>query len=308
LRPIKQSRQPNVRVTAKASSESITLQAGAVRAVFDRSTGILTEFGADSNIIESGPMLNVWRAATDNDGLKLLLDKEPDQVLHRWLDLGLHQLAYSLQHVRLIRGDELPVVEIVQHASGRKRWSDFLHTQRYTLLHSGDLQVENSVRLARDIRDLPRVGVSLTLIPGLTHLGWFGRGPWENYSDRKASAMVGRYVSTVAEQYVPYILPQEHGHKTDVRWLTLTNAQGEGLRVDGEPTVEFSASHYTDADLFAAKHTNDLSPRPEVILNLDAAMRGLGTASCGPDALDAHRLLASTYHFVYRLRLTGKAH
>jgi beta-galactosidase len=75
------------------------------------------------------------------------------------------------------------------------------------------------------------------------------------------------------------------------------------LRVEGTPTIEFSASHYTDADLFAAKHTIDLSPRPQVILNLDGAHRGLGTASCGPDTLEEYRLLAGAYQFTYRLRV-----
>jgi beta-galactosidase len=304
-RASKPIRRADARVDADESGDTIMLRAGAVRAVFDKASGTLTEFGAEANVIERGPLLSIWRAATDNDGLKLLLDKEPGQVLTRWLDLGLPHITYSLQRVRFIRGKDSPTVEVVQRASGRGQWSDFLHTQRYTLSSSGDLLVENHVSLGKDIRDLPRVGVSLILSPSLTQLEWFGRGPWENYSDRKASAMVGRYTSTVAEQYVQYIMPQEHGHKTDVRWLTLTNAQGEGLRVEGEPTIEFSASHYTTADLFAARHTNDLLPRPQVILNLDSAQRGLGTASCGPDTLEAYRLLASTYHFVYHLQIPG---
>ncbi len=114
--------------------------------------------------------------------------------------------------------------------------------------------------------------------------------------------MVGRYSSTVTEQYVPYIMLQENGHKTDVRWLMLTNEQGHGLRAEGNPTFEFSASHFTDADLFAAKHTIDLTPRAEIILNLDGAHRGLGTASCGPDTLDKYRLLEPVYQFVYVLK------
>ena len=75
------------------------------------------------------------------------------------------------------------------------------------------------MRVGDGITDMPRVGVSMALAPGLEQLDWYGRGPWENYTDRKASAMVGLYQSTVSEQYVPYIMPQEHGHKTDVRWL-----------------------------------------------------------------------------------------
>jgi beta-galactosidase len=96
-------------------------------------------------------------------------------------------------------------------------------------------------------------------------------------------------------------MPQEHGHKSDVRWLALTNPRGEGLQVTGAPTFEFSASHFTAGDLFQARHTYELSPRPEVYLNLDAAQRGLGTASCGPDPLPAYCLLESVYEFGYFL-------
>ena len=176
-----------------------------------------------------------------------------------------------------------------------------MHTQRYVLQPSGELVVENHVRLADDITDPPRIGVDLVLRPALEQLAWYGRGPWENYSDRKAGTQVGIYESSVTQEYVPYIMPQEHGHKTDVRWLRLTDDQGRGLQVNGEPTLDFSASHYTDEALYAARHTVDLQPQAEVILHLDAAQRGLGTASCGPDTLERYRLLEHEYRFTYRL-------
>ncbi len=293
----------NTKVIAEENDRAITLRvrAGAARAVFDKTTGTLTEFGAEANVIVRGPLLNVWRAATDNDGIKLLLGKQGSGPLARWLELGLDRVQHSLQYIRLTRVKGAPVVEIAHRASGRGQWSDCAHVQRYTLESSGALRVENIVRLGKEIRDIPRVGVNLILAPGLEQLEWFGRGPWENYPDRKASAMIGRYTSTVTEQYVPYIMPQEHGHKTDVRWLTLSDETGRGLRVVGEPTIEFSASHFADADLFAAKHTIDLAPRAEVMLNLDGAMRGLGTASCGPDTLEQYRLRAPVYRFAYRI-------
>ena len=130
----------------------------------------------------------------------------------------------------------------------------------------------------------------------------FGRGPWENYSDRKASAIVGRYRSTVSEQYVPYIMPQEHGHKTDVRWMSLRNGgdKGREFRIAGAPTFEFNATHFSAEDLYAAKHTTDLVPRAETILYLDCAHRGLGTGSCGPDTLERYRLLQKRYRWRYR--------
>jgi beta-galactosidase len=204
--------------------------------------------------------------------------------------------------VRVVDEADGPVVVIVQLASGREQWNDFEHRQRFRLDAAGVLSVENQVQLGNGISDVPRIGVTLVLSPELEALEWFGRGPWENYSDRKAGAMVGRYHSTVSDEYVPYILPQEHGNKCDVRWLALTNEAGHGVRVDGQPLFEFSASHLAAEDLYQARHTVDLTPRREVILNLDAGQRGLGTASCGPDTLPQYRLLADSYSFGYQLR------
>jgi len=146
------------------------------------------------------------------------------------------------------------------------------------------------------------VGVVLTLVPGLETLEWVGPGPLESYSDRRASSVVGRFRSTVTDQYVPYILPQEHGHRVDARQLSLTNGDGSGLAVEGLPTIGFSASHFTAADLYAARHTSDLTPRAEVVLSLDHAQRGLGTASCGPDTAQRYRLDEPAYSFAYVLR------
>ncbi|MCC7447243.1 MAG: DUF4981 domain-containing protein [Anaerolineae bacterium] len=296
---VKQSPTP-VKSTAQAAEtdRAITLELDGARAIFDKATGTLAAFGTkERNLIQRGPLLNVWRAGTDNDGIKLQGGQEW-KALPRWLALGLNKAQYKTQSIRLVDGQ----VEIVHQVSGRDCWTDFLHTHRYQFLPSGELLVENTLELGQGVTDIPRVGVNLVLVPGLEHLAWFGRGLLDNYVDRKAAAIVGVYESTVTDQYVPYIMPQEHGNKTDARWLTLTDAQGHGLKAVGQPTLEFSASHFTANDLFNAKHTIDLKPRPEVILNLDYAQRGLGTASCGPDTLEQYCLLRSSYHFAYRLQ------
>jgi beta-galactosidase len=176
-----------------------------------------------------------------------------------------------------------------------------VHRQRFRLLDTGGLLVENDVRLGPDLRDLPRVGVVLVLVPGLERLEWFGRGPWEDYPDRLASTVVGTFRSTVADEYVPYILPQEHGRHSDVRMLSLTGDEGSGLTVEGRPLLSFTASHFTTADLLAARHTCDLEARPEIVLSLDHAQRGLGTSACGPDTHPRHRLTAGRYRFSYVL-------
>lgn len=290
-------------VAVAATAGTIALRAGAVEAVFERETGLLVSFGArGKNLLVRGPRLNLWRGATDNDGIKLM-ESPAWKVLPRWLALGLDAVQHRLESIQLVEGEGAPVVEVVQQASGRQQWRDFTHVQRYTLLPSGELDVANEVRLGEGVTDVPRIGVDLVLPAALERLEWYGRGPWENYSDRKASALIAHYRSTVTEQYVPYVMPQEHGHKTDVRWLALTDKQGAGLSVHGAPTIEFSASHFTANDLYQARHTYELSARPEIYLNLDAAQRGLGTASCGPDTLPQYCLLESVFRFGFRLSM-----
>jgi beta-galactosidase len=269
------------------------IEAGGTRASFDRDRGALHELAVDGrNVLAAGPLLQLWRAPTDNDGLRLVEEKRDFDVLPRWLELGLDRLELETRSLK-VGGSS---VEIVHHARGIAT-----HTHSYRLLDTGELVVDNVVELARGVSDIPRIGVRLTLVPGLDQLTWYGRGPWESYSDRLTSAVAGRYESTVAEEYVPYIVPQEHGLHTDTRWLTLSG-DGFGLRVDGRPTIGFSASHFTAADLYGALHTSDLTPREETFLSLDHAQRGLGTASCGPDTGEQYRLLDRVYRFSYVLR------
>jgi beta-galactosidase len=293
----------NVEIASSRTQETehfITLQLENRTAVFDKLSGVLTELSVNgANPILRGPLCNVWRAGTDNDGIKLQ-DGQAWKALPRWLALGLNKVNRRVKSIKLTDGS---VVEIVHEVSGREHWQDFEHVHRYRFLPSGELSVENTITLGEGIRDIPRIGVELILQPTLEQLEWMGRGPWDNYADRKASAMVGRFQSTVTDQYVPYIMPQEHGHKTEVRWLTLTEAGGHGLKIMGQSTIEFSVSHFEANDLFNAQHTFELRPRAEVILNLDLAQRGLGTASCGPDTLQEYCLLASSYEFSYLLQL-----
>ncbi|HBE55778.1 MAG TPA: beta-galactosidase, partial [Prevotellaceae bacterium] len=139
--------------------------------------------------------------------------------------------------------------------------------------------------------------------PSLEHVEWLGRGPMENYPDRCDAAFVGRYQSTVKEMAESYIKPQSMGERCNVEWLTLADKKGKGIRVrllDGE--LGFSAQHYSDEELWQVKYRHQLKSiyRPEVVLHLDAAMRGLGNASCGPGPLPKYELRAKSYsyHFV----------
>jgi beta-galactosidase len=250
--------------------EQITLRSGPARS---RARGRATAWEGFDDLVLEPPRLQLWRAATDNDGLRLMPERAAGP-LPRWLELGLD------------RGIPDGVV----------------HRQSFRRLEDASVLVENDVELPAELRDVPRIGVVLLLAPGLEWLEWEGLGPWENYSDRQASALLGTWRSTVAEEHVPYVMPQEHGHHGDVRRLAVTDEHGRGLEVLGRPTIGFGASHFTADDLWRARHTSDLDPRAETILSLDHAQRGLGTASCGPDTAERYRLLEPSYRFAYVLR------
>jgi beta-galactosidase len=171
----------------------------------------------------------------------------------------------------------------------------------YTILGSGEVHVDTHVLPGEGLPFLPRIGLQMHLPGGFEQFAWYGRGPHETYVDRKEGAQVGVYRGTVDEQYVPYIVPEENGNKTDVRWVTLTNADGIGLLASADRLLEVSAHHFTPEDLTAARHTHELVRRAEIILNLDYGQSGLGSASCGPGRLEKYRLQPEEMRYCVRL-------
>ena len=174
----------------------------------------------------------------------------------------------------------------------------------YTLYPDGTLDVEARFTTGTGF-SLPRLGLQTMLRPGLENVEWFGRGPVENYPDRNAAAFVGRYSSTVDDMREHYVRSQSMGCRTDTRWLLLTDANGEGVKVTAlESPFDFTVLHFTDRDLWDAKYGHELDRvrRPEVVLNLDCATRGLGSASCGPGPRPEYVISPdTTYTYSFRL-------
>lgn len=299
-------------VLAEETVGGALLVAGDVAATFDRATCTLSSLRVRGvELLARAPLVELNRAATDNDGIKLWSGQD-GKALGRWQKLGL--IAKPLQHrpgkfELKANKDGSATVTLSHAATGRDNWKDCAHTHRYTLHADGRLEVSNDIVFGSpDMADLPRAGVRFDLVAGYENLAYFGRGPVENYADRKTGSLVARYETTVTDEYVDYVMPQEHGHHTDVRWLELSVGRGlrsapalPSLRITAAPLFEFNATHFAAEDLYAAKHTTDLAPRAETIVYLDAAHRGLGTQSCGPDALDRYKLKAKRYAFSYTL-------
>jgi beta-galactosidase len=205
-------------------------------------------------------------------------------------------MQHRIDDVRL-EGDELVVETRVAPAANllglatTYRWS----------AHGPELRLVVSVRVEGDWPcPLPRLGVRLALPSELDTVSWFGGGPGEAYRDSRQAARIGTFSATVDELQTPYVFPQENGNRMAVRWLELRDAAGRGLRVSGAPLFDFTARRWTSHDLDDARHTTDLRKRDAVFLNLDAAQRGLGSASCGPGVLPEYELLAADSEFELR--------
>jgi beta-galactosidase len=295
---------------AKAGPLSIETRDGAFEIegdafalVVDRDAAAIGGFAVgDHAILERGPVATLWRAATDNDGLKQGWMRDVQGMLREWLRLGLDRMQRrTVGATARPQRDGSIRVRLDAELVGADSDARVRHRQELDVRPDGTLHFVDTIDVPKAWSDLPRLGVVLALPRAFSRLEWLGLGPHETYTDRRASGRFGRFASSVIEQYVPYAMPQEHGHHVETRWLTLATEEGVSVRVAAERPFGFSASRFRAEDLFGALHTAELVARDETVLHLDAAHRGLGTASCGPDVLPRYRVGGGRYRFVWSL-------
>jgi beta-galactosidase len=240
---------------------------------FDR-FGRLTAFGG---LAVGAPHLSLWRAPTDNDR------GEHVNLHETWWALGLHRLTHRLDGVSA--GDTL----VVRERTAAAALARGVHVT-YEWASAGDgLALTVSVDPDGEWPEpIAKLAITLPLPSSLDQVTWFGRGPGEAYPDTGLATRFGRFESTVDELQTPYVKPQENGRRGDVRWVTLTDTVGRGLRIAGD--FGFAVRKWTDADLAAAKHRNELVPGDGLWLTIDAGQQGIGTASCGPGVLPEYAL------------------
>ena len=175
----------------------------------------------------------------------------------------------------------------------------------YTVLGNGDLHVDVQSIVDPTLPILPKLGITFKIPEEFSYLKWYGRGPHESYSDRKHNAFLGIYEGTVAEQYFPYIRPQENGNKTDVRWATISNTTNAGIIIFGLPQFNLSTHHYTLENITNATHTYMVKEDGPVTVNIDHKIMGLGgDDSWNPRTHKEYLIKPGSYHFSYILRYT----
>ena len=250
-----------------------------------------TEAVSDSTDLAVSADVGLWRAPIDNDGVEVGPLSGVAGMSPYWRRLGLNEITSTVRSRRLGDDAEQLVIDCVT-ATGER----FTHRRRINVT-DGWVVVEEDLSLPTAWTDLPRVGISLELPAELDRLRWYGRGPWETAVDRSA-APLGIWSSKVAEQFVPYVTPQHHGTHVDTRWLTLADRRGRGwvLGLDG---LAFDVSVYSVDAVTRATNLAQLEPSGAVHLHIDAALRGVGTAACGPDTDVIVR--GGRHRFVWRL-------
>ena len=276
---------------------TVTVTGEGFSVTIDKGTGTITSYEAGgARLVDSGPAPNFWRAPTDND-------RGNGQHLRNqtWRDAGADRTVTGVR-VRALRDR---AVQIAVEGT-LPTTVPSAYTTTYTVFGNAEIRIDHTLRPgAASLPYIPEVGTLLFLPGRLTTLHYYGRGPEENQWDRANGTDVGRYASTVAEQWTPYIRPQENGSRTDVRWAALTDDTGAGLLVSGEPLLEINASHFTPEDLSVGRrHDYQLDPREEVVLRVSHRQMGVGgDDSWGAHTHDEFKLFADReYAYTYRLR------
>jgi beta-galactosidase len=243
-----------------------TAAAHGTRATVDGKTGLVKSLQAGGTELLAAPLApNFWRACTDNDnGWKVpkLMGAWKDATARSQLQsLGL-ETTNELSH--LVARLKIPVGNSRAQAS-------------YALLADGRLRVKFVLEPDPKAPELPRVGMTLAVPAGLNRVQWFGRGPQENYWDRKTGAAIGIHHSAIDQFITPYVRPQENANRCDVRWIQFAGQKKTKLRIEAvNQPFGVSAWPYSAADLMAATHDHQLPRRNFITVNVDAIQMGVG--------------------------------
>ena len=286
--------EPEGVIVIERGDDWVMAFAGNKAVLFDTESGdILSYVSNNRDVMKQLPEPWFWRAVTDNDwGANF------HRIADVWRTNGRRPLGATVEECadRLVVRGEFYIENAPSY-----------YTQTYTFRADGSLKVEVAWR--KDgvwLPELPRFGMRMMLPADYKEFTYYGRGPWENYSDRCESSFLGRYEQSVDEQLFSYVRPQESGNKSDVRWLELMGSEGRGIRIEGLQPLNVSAMPYRAEDLDPGveskcqMHYSDIVPRDEVVLHVDLAQRGLGgDTSWGATPRDQYCLTADEYSYGY---------
>ncbi|WP_069659970.1 glycoside hydrolase family 2 TIM barrel-domain containing protein [Arcticibacter eurypsychrophilus] len=258
---------------------------------FDKTTGLLTSLKYDKNeVIYNGKGLTLnWYRSINNDSRKYV---EPDTRL----------ISFTYSPEREVKS--ITIRTVLEMSLKGDKTSILPYAVNYTIYAGGLINVEATIDNTNDAYHVPRLGLQISLIPSMEQVSWYGRGPHENYADRKSSAFFGIFSNTVDGMEEHYTRSQSMGNHEDIRWLSVSDENHTGIKITSVDKLNFSALHYTDQELWNVVHDfqHNSIKKPETILSLDYMQRGIGNASCGPGPLKKYELPVSKVNtFSFRI-------
>ncbi|WP_183560793.1 glycoside hydrolase family 2 TIM barrel-domain containing protein [Mucilaginibacter sp. SP1R1] len=265
---------------------------------FDKKTGTFNKLEKNGeNVLadNGGPMLHLWRAPHRNDDM---------WANEGWEKYGIKTLTWVVAEVTAVQ--EAPGKIIISaHLTGTgKQGFTVSHKVRYTIQGDGSIKADNEVSFSDPKVVLARLGVRLFLKKEMDQFSYFGRGPMENYADRKSGFDVAQYASTVKQQVTPYEKPMENGNHEDVRWAKLSAKDGATIKVSKQDSLlQVSAQPYSDEEMEPVEYRIDLPKSKATVLTVSAHTLGVGSNSCGPRPLAKYTVYAKPDTFSYELHL-----
>ncbi|MDP4238329.1 MAG: glycoside hydrolase family 2 TIM barrel-domain containing protein [Bacteroidota bacterium] len=265
---------------------------------FDKTSGTFTKIEKnDINLLakDGGPMLHLWRAPHQIDDMWAYKD---------WSEFGLTNLNWSASDIKVTQKTPSSIIIAATLTGEGKKDFKVTHQVLYTILGDGSVKVDNTVNSTNPDLVVARMGVRLLLDKQFDQFSYFGRGPMENYADRKLGFDINLYHSVVKEQLTPYEKPMECGNHEDVKWAMLQNAAGNGIVVkSNESPLQVSALPYSDEELEKVEYKIDLPQSNKTVLCISHQTLGVGSNGCGPRPLEPYTVYAKPTTFSYEIQL-----
>lgn len=272
----------------------VTISGKEISIKVSKATGTIISYVFRGSELVTDPLQPCfWRVPTDNDE-----GGGSRSFAARWRKAGLDRYNVRVKSLDFKAQDNGDVIMNVSSdlVFMGERTMDFRGS--YTFRTDGSIVFSMDLGLSDGFPPLARVGMQFSMPASYDHIKWYGRGPFESYQDRKESAHVGLWSGSVADQYFPYVMHQENGNKTDVRWIKITDAAATGLKITGAPLMEVNVQNYSQDALNLAKPSKKLYRGDKTYINIDLKQMGLGgDDSWSPRVHEEYQLREKSYSF-----------
>ena len=307
--------EPNIlssAISVKEENDRFIISGEEFTYIFNKKSGVLISMKVKSKeLIKNGGELNVWRAPLANEtdewgfgasNKKHRTDGYGGMPATEWYSAGLDKLQTVNEkcELQIIDNQNISIEARNVTILATKRGA-FLNHYKYLISSSGEITIDHTVIPNGDMPSwLPRIGMEWILDKSLSDVQWYGRGPQENYPDRKSGYKTGIYKSDVTEMYEPYLIPQDYGLRTDNRWVKITDKEGTGLEFSGDRLFNFSAHPYSTENLTKALYTYQLHPFDGITFNIDYATSGVGCTALS--VFTGYQVMPQRYDFRTTIR------